>query len=58
MSEDVKLPPIYLLVKQIANGDFQLSIGTDRDAVKDRMINDGFRVFELYHEKFFEDLSS
>ena len=58
MTEDSKLPSFYLLVKQIENGDFQLSLGNDKEAIKTRMLSDGFRAFELQHEKTVEDLSS
>ena len=57
MTEDVKLPPIYLLVKQIEGDEFQFTLGVNKEAIKGRM-SDGFRAFELGNERSLEDLSS
>lgn len=58
MTEDAKLPPIYLLVKQIEGDGFQFSIGSNKEGVKARMETDGFRAFELGNERSIEDMSS
>ena len=50
--------PIFLLIRLTQEGDFQLSLGNNREQVKERMVNDGWRVFEMGNEKFAHDLSA
>lgn len=60
MSEELKLPPIYLMVKQIAPNDehptgaFQISIANEKQDVVGRM-KDGFRAFKLCNEALSEE---
>lgn len=58
MIEEVPVTPIYLLIRTIPEGGFQLSLGMQKEEVKTRMVNEGWRVFELLNEQRFEDLSS
>lgn len=55
MSEN---PKFYLLVRITPEGDYQLSLGNDRAQVRERMVNDNWRAFELTNEKSADDLSA
>ncbi len=57
MSEEISTGPVYLLFRTIPEGGFQLSLGLNKEEVKTRMVNEGWRVFELLNEQRFEDLA-
>jgi hypothetical protein len=63
MNEDRPMTPIYLMIKhlpvteQMSTGGFSFSLSNDRESAKKSMVDDGWRVFQLMHERFLEDLS-
>ncbi len=57
MSDNLVLPPLYVLVRINEEGNFQLALANGPQVAKERMANEGFRVFELTNERTSEDLS-
>lgn len=50
--------PFFVMLRKNENGDFQIAIADNKEVAKERMINEGWRVFEMMNEQRFEDLSS
>ena len=57
MSE-APLSTFYILIRKTESGDYQLALSDEKDIVKSRMANEGWRAFEVCHEKTLEDFLS
>ncbi len=56
MSDEKVLPTLYVLWRQSEDGNMQLTFAVGKSEAKRRMESEGFRVFEMRHERFAEDL--
>lgn len=57
MTSNEKAPSFYLLIRQREDRNIDFTLATDKENAKKRMEEEGFRAFELTHERFVEDLT-